>query len=216
MKTFSEAMDIFTSGTQEHPAKDMTEARQMAIKAATFIRQRYGHLDDEIRANDMAQRLMWAYVVAFTKDMEDGDQPSAVLLNLAFSCFRHGLIVGCEMERRELDEDKQSMETETKEEPTKEERRVPKKIFRTSTERDQDWDTSAKRQDFPVTSRQVKKLLTMLSMAELIDSWFEDRERVWDEDAAVHWVRQTIGVKVQELSGLTQKQIGRCFEELGE
>ena len=79
-----------------------------------------------------------------------------------------------------------------------------------------DYVPDEKRPDFPCTPRQVKKLLTMLSMAELIDSWFEDRERVWDEDAAVNWVRQTIGVKVQELAGLTQKQIGKCFEELGE
>jgi len=201
MKTFAEAIETFTGGTAERPAKNMADARRLASKTARMLTKRYGYLDEEIQNNSLAHQIMWSYVVAYTQHMEQGQPPSDVLMSLAFSVFRHGVVVGIEMERMELTED----EGEGEEDPMR-------SVFGTGSNK----PAPAPAPDYPATPRQIKKLLTMLSVAELIDSWFENRERQWDEDGAIEWVRSTMGIKVKHLSDLTNTQIGKCFEELGE
>ena len=196
MKSFSEAIQIFSAPGE--PARGIEEARERAQQHGQMITDKYGCLDDEIRSDDLTFRIMWFLVVAATEQMEKGEStPSETLMQMVYSSFRHGLIVGIEMERRDLEEEENEMAG-----------------FYKSTK--QEYQPEQKRPDFPCTPKQVKKLLVMLSLNELIDSWFEDRERVFDVDGAIEWVRQTIGVPVKDLDGLTQKQIGKCFEELGE
>lgn len=196
MKSFSEAIQVFSAPGE--PATNIEAARERAQRHGQMISDKYGCLDEEIRADELTHRIMWFLCVAATQQMESGNStPSQVLMQLAYSSFRHGLIAGIEMERRDLDEREEEMAG-----------------FYKSTK--QDYQPEQKRTDWPCTPKQVKKLLVMLSMNELIDSWFENRERVFDEDGAIEWVRQTIGLRVKHLGDMTQKQIGRCFEELGE